>query len=135
MKYNFSKKDVLKFLAHMAGIISLSIFAYLSFKMLPAAVQYSVPKQTYEEASISKTLEDEALKECRYHSYYDIREKGPFTIRSYGNEIYVFFEKDYLYHVKAKLSEFPEKDKLTISQGITANDFSELCEILSYIES
>ena len=135
MKYNFSKKDVVKLLAHLAGIASLSFFAYISFKMLPTAVQYSVPEETYREASMSEMREDEALKECKYNSFSDIREEGPFIIKSFGNEIYVLFENECLYHVKAKLSEFPEKDKITISEGIAAKDCSELCEILSYIES
>ena len=135
MKYAFSKRDILRFLAYTAGTIAFLFFAYLGLRMLPSAVQYSVPKQIYEEASISELIEEESVKDCKYPSFSDIHEKGPFTIQSHGNEIYVFFENEHLYHVKAKLSEFPENDKVTISQGITACDFSELCEILSYIES
>lgn len=135
MKYTFSKKAIFNFFAYTVGIASFFFFAYTGLKMLPSSVSYSVPEKIHEEASISEALKEEQLPDCKYGYFSDIREKGPFTVQSHGNEIYVFAEDECLYHVKSKLSEFPEKDKNTISAGITAVDFSELCEILSYIES
>ena len=135
MKYTFHKKTVLRFAAYSAGIAAFLFFAYIGFEMLPSAVQYSVPDRTNEKPAISEINEYDSFIECKYRNLSDISEKGPFSVSSHKNQIYVFFEDECLYHVKAKLSEFPQKDRNTISKGITATDYSELCEIISYIES
>lgn len=135
MKWLLSKKNIISSLIYVAGIVLLSTAAYIGFMLLPSAIEYSIPQDAEEKAAGLSVYEQETEKIYKYEKLSDICEKGPFTIESRGNEIFVFEHGKCLYRVKAKLFEFPDKDKQTISCGITAIDYPELCEIVSYLES
>lgn len=106
---------------------------FLGIKFIPDAIIYTAG--TY--ADDVSPADDESTKSTKelYDSIYIIRESGPFSILSEGENIFVYCENTPIYRIDARLSEFPPSDKDAIVSGMSVYDRASLYEIVEYMES
>lgn len=103
---------------------------FLGIKFIPDAIIYTAGAYADDVSPA-----DDESTEGLYDSIYIIRESGPFSILSEGENIFVYCENTPIYRIDARLSEFPPSDKDAIIAGMSVYDRASLYEIVEYMES
>ncbi len=116
------------------GCISACILIVAVIIFLPDFVSYE-EKDNSKNIVMNTSSEKVGDKMVKYKVPEEITEKPPFVIKNDEDNIYVYKQEERLYSVKARLSDFPDGDVTLINKGIVADSFSQLCEIISYMES
>ena len=129
MKFTEKNKHYKVAVIALTFALAITVTILLGLSAAPAFVSYSV--------STSDTVSDTSATgdNCLYREFSQIKSDGPFEIRCEDQNIYIFDGDKRLYKIKATLDRFTLSDVNLMQQGFSAQNLSELCEIVQYMES
>lgn len=135
MKFLKSKKDVLTLFAVLALLLFTAILPAAMVKLLPDFISFEKAQVPGEKGVFLSSKEEHMQDDCLYSNFSDVPRQDLYTICHKDGGIYVCVGDTFLYRIKADFEKFPSADKLAIEKKIEAHGYSELSEIVSYMES
>ena len=129
------KKQILTIILTAALSLLAAIIPPISLRLIPDVISFEKQAQTVEADTELPLNDSENEGDGLYKHLSEIPICDTYSVCETDGKIYVYDGKDCLYRVKADIEAFPDDDRRAIKDGIEAHGYSQLSEIVSYMES